>query len=175
MSEKLENIIKKYVRKVILPYHGFDYDEVRFEFQEINFEIIPQKLRIFIDFKFNPYKVLSKGYKGYESPRNFELKIDDDLRTLGTAFNAQCSWNFENDVEMTEKFDKEYVPIIRRKIYENGLHKDLEIGFGWNDEMSRFEFLVNDFDLEIEDKEIILEIFGKMFGNTGIKIDFDNY
>ena len=176
MNEKLKDIIKKYVRKVILPYHGFDYDEVSFSFQELNFQTIPEKYRIFIDFKFNPYKVLSKKYKGYNKSRiEFELKIDNDLRTLGTAFNAQCSWNFENDFEMTDKFAKEYLPIFHDKIYENGLHKDIEINFGWNDEDSSFEFFINDENLSIEDKEVILEIYGKMFGNLGFRIDFDNY
>jgi len=176
MNEKLKDIIKKYVRKVILPYHGFDYDEVKFEFQELNFEIIREKYRIFIDFKFNPYKVLSKKYHGYNKSRaDFELKIDNDLRTLGSAFNAQCVWNFENDFEMTDKFAKEYIPIFRNEIKKNGLKKDLDIIFGWNDEASAFEFLINDENLSIEDKEVILETYGKMFGNLGFRIDFDTY
>jgi hypothetical protein len=175
MNVNIENIIKKYLRKVILPYHGFDYDEVSFTMQPINFETIPQKYRLFFDFKINPYKVLSNGYHDYRLRSQFEMKIDNDLRTLGTAFNVQCGWDFENDVELTDKFAIQYIPILRNKIKKNGLEKDLDIAFGWNDEESRFEFFINDYDLEIEDKVIILETFGKMFGNTGIKIDFGNY
>jgi hypothetical protein len=175
MNEKLKEIIKKYLRKVVLPYHGFDYDEVIITMQPLNFETIPQKYRLFFDFKFNPYKVLLNGYNDYRSRSQFEIKIDNDLRTLGTAFNVQCGWDFENDVEMTDKFAKEYIPIFRNKIKKNGLEKDLDIAFGWNDEASGFEFFINDYDLSIEDKEIILETYGEMFGNIGFRIDFGDY
>jgi hypothetical protein len=33
MNSNVENIIKKYVRKVILPHYGFEYDEVNFDFK----------------------------------------------------------------------------------------------------------------------------------------------
>jgi len=167
MNSNIENIIKKYVRKVILPHYGFEYDEVDFDFKPP----LAKKNNGWVNICFflNPYKVFKNVYNEeiYYSWTN----LSSDLRTLDVAFNVNSSYQFEPDSELEMKFKKEYVPKFKKILQENGIY-DVDLDFGWNGETSEYEFLIRNEETDDDIKEKILKIFEKFRGESKIKLYF---
>ena len=168
MNSSIENIIKKYVRKVILPHYGFEYDEVNFDFKP-PFKDINNNGFVAINFHINPYKVFKNAYN--EEIFYTWKNLSSDLRTLDVAFNVNSSYYFEPDSELEMKFKKEYVPKFKKILQENGIY-DVDVDFGWNDETTEYEFLIRDEETDNNIKEKILKIFEKFRGKSTIKLYF---
>lgn len=160
MNSNIESIIKKYIRKVILPRYNIDYDEIDVTFPGLN-ETNIDEILVFI--KINPYKVFKNLYA-----LDFDCDSYDgiylDFKTLDTAFNVFSRFNFIEDEELADKFKEEYLSKLKKRFEEKNID-DIKIDFYWWRAIEKFTFEIEYLKKKYNQKDII-DVYNEIIGKS---------